>query len=158
MYFDDFNFYILKDEPWLQQLIREKLNPDEVFQREGYTHDDVIAYFIQNQEYGTIEFLGSPKAKFCYRLFYPNLRVVEPHIMGDMKYLRTFTKLATDFMFIKNNIDKINVYTHIPSIQRLMVRFGFKEEGTLSETYLLNNELIDIKILGYSKKDYNKGI
>lgn len=159
MNLNDFNFYELENTIWLQELIKEKLNPEEVFQRKGYTSDDVIAFFIQNQKNGVLDFLGSPSAKFCFRLFYPNDKVVEPHIMGDMKYLRTFTKQSVDFMFKHLEKEKINVYTHNPTIARLMLKFGFTEEGTITKTYLLDDKLIDIKFLGLNKQDYiQKGL
>lgn len=158
MYFNDFNFYSLEKEKWLQDLLKEKLNPNEVFQKQGYTIDNVIEYFIQNERNGVLEFLGSPSKKFCFRLCYPNEKVLEPHIIGDVKYFRTFMKESIPFMFIKNNIEKINVYTHLPSIAKIVTRVGFKDEGTISDTYLYNNKLTDIYVLGLKKEDYLKGI
>ena len=158
MYFEDFNFYLLEKEKWLQDLLKEKLDPKEVFQKEGYTIDDVISYYIQNERCGVLEFLGSPSKKFCFRLNYPNSKVIEPHIIGDVKYLRTFTKQSIDFMFIKNGIEKINVYTHIESIYKILSRIGFDTEGLITKTYIQNNELKDIYVLGLNKEKYMKGI
>jgi len=152
-YFNDLNFYSLKDE-WLVNLIKDKLTPNELFQRDGYTKDDMITYLESMYNSGTTDFLGSPSAKFVFRLYYPNKFIVEPHIIGDVSYMRTFAKLGTDFMFYNQNIKKINIYTHIPVIGRIMERMGYKHEGTITETYLKDDKLIDVFIYGLKKEDY----
>ena len=151
--FNDFNFYTLSDE-WLVNLILDKLSPEETFQRKGFTKEQLLFYYREMEKSGTTEFLGSPSAGFCYRLYYPNIHVVEPHLIGNVSYLRTFTKLATDFMFTKNNIEKITVYTPYKNIGKIMVRFGYNYEGTITNTYLKNDELLDLDIFGLNKKDY----
>lgn len=157
MYFKDFNFYSLEKDKWLQDLLKEKLNPTEVFQKEGYTINDVIEYFIQNEKCGVLDFLGSPSQNFCFRLNYPNRKVLEPHIIGNVKYFRTFAQQSIDFMFVKNGIEKINVYTHIPSLTKIVSKFGFKEEGIITKTYIHEEKLKDIYVFGLNKEDYFKG-
>lgn len=150
---DDLKFYEYGD-PWLQDLLWNNLNPTQVFQKEGYSKYDMMKYFESLVNAGCYTFFGSKKAGVVLRNYYPNPYVVEPHIVGNGIHIRTLLKVGVDYSFTSTKVTKINIYTHLPSINHICTRLGFSHEGTISKTYLEHGSLRDVFILGISKQDY----
>lgn len=151
--FDDLRFY-QPDDPWLYDLLKEKIDPQQIFQRQGYTKDDMMNYLLSVHKSGYSSYFGSQKAGVVFRNYHPNEYILEPHIVGTATNMRTVMRVGIDFIFTSTKVLKINNYTHLKSSKNICLAHGFTLEGTIKNTYLDGDQLIDVYVLGLSKKDY----
>jgi len=142
------------DEPWIVKLLADLVDPEDIFQKPGYTQSDLLAYLTQLYRQGAAQFFGSKTAGILFRTYMPNPYVVEPHILGNGKYYIPLMRCGIDFLFKTTKVQKINIYTHLPSSRNIASRHGFTLEGTLTNSYLHRGSLVDVYILGLHKNDY----
>jgi len=142
-------------DPWLQDLIWEKENPVSFYQTDAYTKTDLMKHLETLAKTNWCWFWGSKELGLVMRVHSPNRYVLEPHLLGNVHHWRTLQPIAMNHAFNDLGIRKINVYTPHQPIRKVMLRYGFEEEGVLPLTYLRpDGQLVDQFILGLSNTRY----
>ena len=83
----------------------------------------------------------------------------EIHILllpESIKYTRKLSNLILKEIFKKAHRVTAKIYSNLKTIQNMTARLGFKYEGTMRETYLINGEYIDTIIYGMLKSEFKE--
>lgn len=141
-------------EQWLRQLILEKSKSSHFVEAYKLTPNQILEYIETMVERGLTWFFGSEAERFVYRVVQPNPYVIEPHYLGCMKKLRELQPVALKWLWENTTVKKINIYTTRKASVRIQQRFGYKLEGTITDTFLEDGKLLDLYVLGLSREAY----
>lgn len=142
---------------WLQDLLWSHMKPEEHLQSRQYSKLDMMKWMEQGAQQGSMFFWGSKQAGMIFRCFKPNEYVVEPHIVGSPRYLRSLMPLGLDYIFKETPILRANVYTHLPSIRAIYLKLGFTEHGRIPASFYVPDQgLLDYWCLGYTQEDHHR--
>ena len=138
-------FLNIRDQ-WVQDFLWKYIIPEDVCK--GYTKLDAINY-IQDEIYAKNQVLiGNDKV--ILRCEMKNKYVVEPHILGNGIYIRRTIEEAMAFARENTEMQRIVVWTHYPTIGRILKKCGFELSANLEKYYLNSSGLHDL--LGYTKE------
>jgi hypothetical protein len=120
--------------------------------RHDYTRLDAIKE-VERQVYDrTCQLWGDLDANFVFRCVVRNPKVIEPHIMGDGRVIRTAFSEGLPKVW-SMGFEKVVIWTHLGSIARIMERFGFRCDQLPRMHMGPSGELLDQYVLTMERQD-----
>ena len=135
-------------DPRVQEFLWKYLEPQDF--RHDYTKIDAIKYVEQQCYEGTCRLFGNMDQEFMFRCTQRNAKVVEPHIMGNGKVLRTAIADGLSVAW-RLGYERIVIWTHHKRIARIAHRVGFDLHGVIPKVHLVDGEMTDLYALSIER-------
>jgi hypothetical protein len=133
----------------VQQFLWEHIEPTDV--RWDYTKLDAMK-LLEVQVYdGTVQLWGDLDLGFVFKATQRNLKVLEPHIMGNGVYLRSAMKQGVAIAW-GLGYEKLAIWTQHEKIVRIATKCGFSLEARIPKIHEgPRGELLDLYVLTREK-------
>lgn len=135
-------------DPKLLDFLWDHINPCDL--REDYTKLDAIKRIEELCYQDNCRLYGDLDLGLVFRCSIANSKVLEPHIMGNGRYLREGFRLGAEMAW-KMGFERMVIWTHHKKIARIVHKCGWDLDAVLPRQHLENGVLHDVFSLGLNK-------
>lgn len=126
----------------VQDFLWKHLEPCDF--RHDYTRLDALKEVERQVLHEECQLWGDMEAQFMFRAVTPNPKVLEPHIMGDGRYLREAIRQGAPIAW-GMGIQLLRVWTQHPQLVRIAEKCGFVFEAEHSHMLMAaDGELLNV--------------